>query len=79
LAKISRDHGGTIPLKPYLIVPLYHPAAALRSTSVLKELEADFKKLPGLLADWPRLADAAMGGTAEPEVARENIKQVSLF
>lgn len=79
LAKISRDHGRAVPLKPHLIIPLYHPAAALRSTSVLKELEEDFKKLPGLLADWPRLMDNAPGDTAEPEVARENIKQVSLF
>lgn len=79
LAKISRDHGKAIPLKPYLIVPLYHPAAALRSTAVAKELEEDFKKLPGLLDDWARLMEQAVDDTAELEVARENIKQVSLF
>lgn len=75
LAKISRDHGKTVPLKPYLIVPLYHPAAALRSTAVLKELEVDFMKLPSFLADWPRL----MGEVAELEVIRDGVKQVSLF
>jgi len=48
-AKISRDHG--IPKKngSYLIIPIYHPAAALRSTTVLQELENDFNKLPELL------------------------------
>ena len=45
-AKISRDHGKQFRIKDIIIYPLYHPAAALRSTSVLKELELDFKKLP---------------------------------
>jgi uracil-DNA glycosylase len=31
---------------------LYHPAAALRSTNVLKDLEKDFKKLPALLKHY---------------------------
>ncbi len=74
LAKISRDHGKVMPLKPYLIVPQYHPAAALRATSVLKELEDDFKKLPDLLRDWDKLTGNL---TEEPPV--EAVKQVSLF
>ncbi|MBI2023089.1 uracil-DNA glycosylase [Candidatus Giovannonibacteria bacterium] len=52
-AKISLDHGKPVIVKTkeksVLILPLYHPAAALRSTNVLKELEKDFKKLPALL------------------------------
>ena len=48
-AKISRDRGKPQKINNYLIVPLYHPAAALRATAILKELENDFKKLPGLL------------------------------
>jgi len=53
-AKISRDHAAPSEVltkegKTILVVPLYHPAAALRSTQVLKELEEDFKKLPELL------------------------------
>lgn len=75
LAKISRDHGKAVPMKPYLIVPLYHPAAALRSTSVLKELEEDFMRLPDLLASSPRLVSEA----PEEEAAHISIKQVSLF
>jgi len=59
-AKISKDHGrGTI-LKEKIIYPLYHPAAALRSTQVWKDLEADFKKLPNLLGK-------AKSGSAEEE------------
>ncbi|KKT39347.1 hypothetical protein A2W54_04255 [Candidatus Giovannonibacteria bacterium RIFCSPHIGHO2_02_43_13] len=47
--KISLDHGKAYTLRGKIIYPLYHPAAALRSTAVLKELEADFKRLPKLL------------------------------
>src|SRR3989338_7247973 len=38
-AKISRDHGSLMKNEKQFIYSLYHPAAALRSTSVLKELE----------------------------------------
>ena len=47
--KISQSHGKGIVLRGKIIYPLYHPAAALRATAILKELEADFKKLPDLL------------------------------
>jgi uracil-DNA glycosylase len=33
------------------IFPIYHPAAALRSTKTLEELREDFAKLPALLAE----------------------------
>jgi len=65
-AKISLGHGKGVIIKSKIIYPLYHPAAALRSTQVLKELENDFKKLPALL-------DANRGG---PELLKsiENVK-----
>ena len=47
--KISQSHGVRVILRGKIISPLYPPAAALRSTAVLKDLEADFKKLPLLL------------------------------
>ena len=45
LAKVSRDNGKVFRLKNRLIVPLFHPAAALRSTGTLNELTVAFKKL----------------------------------
>src|ERR671914_4548 len=33
------------------VFPIYHPAAALRSTRTLEELREDFSKLPALLAE----------------------------
>jgi DNA polymerase len=48
--KISQIHGVPYRVKGLLILPLYHPAAALRSPGVLEELRRDFKKIPQVLA-----------------------------
>ena len=44
-AKISRDQGKIFWWGERLIMPIYHPAAALRSTSVLEELKKSILKL----------------------------------
>jgi DNA polymerase len=49
LAKISNDHGKIFRTKDFILYPLYHPAAALRSTTVLEDLRKDFKRLPEVL------------------------------
>ena len=49
-AKISRDQGRVFRLRGKLIFPLYHPAAALRSTTVLGALRNSFLKLPEIIA-----------------------------
>lgn len=48
-AKISNDHGKIFKTKEFIIYPLYHPAAALRSTTVLEDLRRDLKKLSEIL------------------------------
>lgn len=48
--KISQMHGVPHRVKGLLILPLYHPAAALRSAGVLEELQRDFRKIPRALA-----------------------------
>ena len=48
-AKISRDQGNVFKLNRLFVVPLFHPAAALRSTQNLRALEDSFKKLPAIL------------------------------
>ena len=45
-AKISNDQGKLFWWGERLIIPLYHPAAALRSTGILEKLSISFKKLP---------------------------------
>ena len=50
---ITRVHGQeqelTIAGRSVLLYPIYHPAAALYTPAMLKVLEADFARLPGLL------------------------------
>lgn len=47
--KITRDRGSLIRTKNYYIFPVYHPAAALRSTQMLDAFQEDFLKIPGVL------------------------------
>jgi DNA polymerase len=51
---ISRVHGHELPIeiagRTVLLYPLYHPAAALYTRSMLSTLEADFARIPDLLA-----------------------------
>src|SRR3989344_5511410 len=49
-AKITRDQGKLFRVHGRLVTPLFHPAAALRSTEVLRQLRESFKKLPDVLA-----------------------------
>jgi DNA polymerase len=60
------------------VYPIYHPAAALRSTKVLEELREDFRRLPELLEEPPPVpigAVAPVAVAAEPEPE----PQINLF
>lgn len=70
-SKISRDHGRILRWREHTVLPLYHPAAALRSGAVMQALATDFKKLPQALLEslrapppptTGRLAPSAPGG-----------------
>jgi uracil-DNA glycosylase len=63
-AGITRVHGYeqevTLGARTVLLYPLYHPAAALYTPSMLKVLEEDFARIPALLdrtVDEPAAAD----------------------
>ncbi|KKT78682.1 MAG: Uracil-DNA glycosylase [Candidatus Giovannonibacteria bacterium GW2011_GWC2_44_8] len=73
-AKISNAHGKVFDLDERLIVPLYHPAAALRATTMFNDLRSDFKKLPEILKTppVPKLEKS-------PKKEEDNDKQESLF
>ncbi len=49
--KISAIHGKARRFGNLLVVPMYHPAAALHNQSLRPVLEADFKKLPQYIKD----------------------------
>ena len=65
-AKISRDQGRLFRIGGKLVYPVYHPAAALRSTKVLEDLTASFKKLPAIL-DGKNLVEVNSEASIEPK------------
>ncbi len=47
--KISEAHGRPVEVNGRLIVPMYHPAAALHQPSLKPALQKDFLQLPELI------------------------------
>ena len=73
--RISQVHGQAMQVKGRLIVPMYHPAAALHQPSLKATIERDFAKLPDMIAmaeDAPEYVDDHQENDVEP-------KQLSLF
>lgn len=75
-AKISAVHGQAVQIRGRLIVPMYHPAAALHQGSLRPVIERDFAQLPELIAG----ASAAPDYTAQasPE-DKQDPEQLSFF
>jgi uracil-DNA glycosylase len=48
--RISRIHGQARTFGQRVVVPMYHPAAALHQASLRTTIEADFERLPRILA-----------------------------
>lgn len=71
-AKISRIHGQPAEIDGRLIVPMFHPAAALHQPSLREVVEADFAKLPTLIAGEASVQEAEDAPPSNPE-------QLSLF
>jgi DNA polymerase len=84
-AKISVAHGKPRWVNGRLIVPMYHPAAALHQMSLMKDVEKDFSHL----MEWVQQAKQAQAGkhpkpaAAAPEAEEahgdEAATQLSLF
>lgn len=58
-AKITRDQGKIFYIDGRLIFPIFHPAAALRSTRVLEQFLKSFKKLPIVVAKYGGIIEKA--------------------
>lgn len=71
--KISEIHGKPKRFGNLVVLPMYHPAAALHQPALKATLEADFKKVPQILKDMTRLRDE---GEQEKKPPTE---QLSLF
>ena len=77
-AKISSVHGQAIWVKGRLVVPMFHPAAALHQQSLRPTLEKDFSRLPELIAKAMELAAGKQGkgGGRETQDRSETIELV---
>lgn len=49
-AKITRDQGKAFRLQGRMVVPVLHPAAALRGNEAMKQFRESFRKLPDIVA-----------------------------
>jgi uracil-DNA glycosylase family 4 len=84
--KITRDHGRARKVeytgKQYLLIPMFHPAAALRNPDVEKELREDFKRIPQELKRQTDSPKPSGGGIAElmtQPVEEKKEEQLSLI
>jgi len=85
--KISVIHGRPITVNGRLIVPMYHPAAALHQPSLRSVLLEDFAKLPGMIMKAEEMhkndikinEPAQLYNEEDREVKRDNTQQLNLF
>ncbi len=76
-AKISDVHGQALRIKGRMVVPMYHPAAALHQGSLKPVVEADFLRLRELLSkNTPTMEVHALPTPIEPD---QSATQLSLF
>jgi uracil-DNA glycosylase family 4 len=78
--KISNVHGHPMWINGRLIVPMFHPAAALHQPSLKPALIEDFSNLPGFITKAASFAAASGKDPEQPEEKpQDNPKQLSLF
>ncbi len=71
--KISDIHGKPKKFGNLVVLPMYHPAAALHQPSLKRVLEEDFKRLPQILKEMASLKEEAEEKKAPPP------QQLSMF
>ncbi len=64
--RISKIHGSPKEIGKRLVVPMYHPAAALHQSALRATIQEDFNTLPKLLADRERTKEASREREAPP-------------
>ncbi len=65
--RISRIHGQAKKIGRRLVVPMYHPAAALHQAALRGAIEEDFAKLPRLLAEAERERESSSEQETPPD------------
>ncbi len=71
--KISDIHGKPKKFDRFVVLPMYHPAAALHQPALKRVLEEDFKRVPKILKDMASLTEEAEKKNEPPP------KQLNMF
>lgn len=77
--RISRIHGQPRTVGGRLIVPMLHPAAALHQPQNRPLIEADFQRLPAILAEAERVAAEQAAAPAPEKDDEPPLEQLSMF
>ncbi len=75
-AKISDVHGQSFRIKSRLVVPMFHPAAALHQPSLKITIERDFSRLPELIT---KAEESKAPPETKPPEDKSEPTQLSLF
>jgi uracil-DNA glycosylase family 4 len=75
-AKISDVHGQSFRIKGRMVVPMFHPAAALHQPSLKASIERDFAKLPELISTAD---ESSIVPEEKPPEDKSEPTQLSLF
>jgi uracil-DNA glycosylase family 4 len=75
-AKISDVHGQSFRIKGRLVVPMFHPAAALHQPSLKMSVERDFARLPELIS---KADESPIVKEEKPPENKSEPTQLSLF
>jgi uracil-DNA glycosylase family 4 len=81
-AKISLVHGQSFQINGRLVVPMFHPAAALHQPSLKGDVERDFSRLPELVSKGANASMDKIGQEnpeTQPAEEKPQPKQLSLF
>ena len=76
---ITRVHGSARRAENHLVMPMYHPAAALYQQSLKKTLEADFLKIPDLLKALSKPAAPPALPPIPQQKSEDKPQQLSMF
>lgn len=74
--KITRDQGKSFLVDVRMVIPMLHPAAALRSTDMMNQLRENFKKIPSILAGEPQSFQKVDLPPARMEVQHDAIEAI---
>ncbi len=78
-AKITRDEGKIFKVNSLIVVPMLHPAAALRSSSMMASFSKSFRKLPLIVLKLSDLLHSSAVKGKQDEIGENSSDQSALL